>query len=455
MANSGKITPPTNNTKSPIFMVSLGCPRNLVDSELLVGSLKKSGYEIIDENRDGSIAIVNTCGFIEDAKNESINVILELAELKKNGRVKALIITGCLSQRYSKEIAKEIKEIDAVFGCSTFSKIPGYIENILNGKKVIDVDKEPNFLYHHQMPRATLTPKHSVYVKIQEGCMNFCSYCAIPAIRGPFRSREESSVLEEISVLKKSGAKEINLIGQDTTLYGFDKNKKFMLAPLLKKASHLVKDGWLRLLYTHPAHYTKELIEVVAKEPSVCKYLDLPIQHINDRILKKMNRHVTKKKIVSLIEDLRKSVKNIAIRTSIIIGFPGESDEEFAELLDFIKEMKFDRLGAFIYSREEGTAAYDFSNQIPEKEKEKRLDVIMEAQKAISEENNKKYMGKILKVLIEQKDGVPNQYIARSEYDAPEVDGTVYVESKKDLKIGEFVDVKINDVLEYDLVGKI
>jgi len=438
-----------------IFLLSLGCPRNLIDSEIIVGTLKKKGYNVIYEQKDNCIAIVNTCGFIEDAKSESIDAILELVSLKKKGKIKRIIVTGCLSQRYSKKLMDEVKEIDAIFGSSTFIEIPDYIDQILKNKKLVKVDKEPNFLYHHDMPRSLMTPKHSVYVKIQEGCMNFCSYCAIPLIRGKFRSRDEDSVLKEIKSLKERGTKEINIVGLDTTLYGFDKYKKSTLSDLLKKTSEIMEGSWIRLLYTHPAHYTEELISVLKNEPSICKYVDLPIQHINSGILKKMNRHVKKEEIVDLIGRLRENIPGIAIRTSVIVGFPGEGDKEFGELLDFIKETKFERMGAFVYSREEGTKAYDFPKQIPEEEKKKRLEKVMQLQQYISHENNKKCLGRTMRVLIDEKDLSSGQYIGRSEHDAPEVDGVVYVKSKKDLNIGNFVDVKIEDVLEYDLVGSV
>jgi len=285
--------------------------------------------------------------------------------------------------------------------------------------------------------------------------MNFFSYFAIPLIRGKFRSRDEDSVLKEIKSLKERGTKEINIVGLDTTLYGFDKYKKSTLSDLLKKTSEIMEGSWIRLLYTHPAHYTEELISVLKNEPSICKYVDLPIQHINSGILKKMNRHVKKEEIVDLIGRLRENIPGIAIRTSVIVGFPGEGDKEFGELLDFIKETKFERMGAFVYSREEGTKAYDFPKQIPEEEKKKRLEKVMQLQQYISHENNKKCLGRTMRVLIDEKDLSSGQYIGRSEHDAPEVDGVVYVKSKKDLNIGNFVDVKIEDVLEYDLVGSV
>jgi len=445
---------PASENNHDIFVISLGCPRNLVDSEVLTGSLKQKGFRVLHEFKACSAAIVNTCGFIEDAKEESIDAILELAELKKKGRLERLIVTGCLSQRYGKHLMKEVEGIDAVFGSGNFREIPEYIGRILNGEKISSVDRVPNFLYDHRMPRSVMTPRHSVYVKIQEGCMNLCSYCVIPQIKGPYRSRAAESVLDEIRALKKSGAKEINLIGQDTTLYGAERYKRPALAGLIKKASRIMKSGWIRLLYTHPAHYDEELIGALRDEEPLCKYLDLPIQHISDKILKRMNRRVTKKDITALIEKLRKVIPGLAIRTSVMVGFPGETDRDFNELEAFIKEIKFERLGAFIYSREEGTVAFDFSNHVPEKEKEQRFARVMEAQKKVSAEKNQTYLGRTMKVLIDERDeSGPGQYLGRTEYDAPEVDGGVYVKSKKALKPGDFVNARIEGVMEYDLAG--
>jgi len=445
--------------KPDIFMISLGCPRNLVDSEVLAGSLKKKGFRIIYEAKKGCVAIVNTCAFIESAKTESINVILELAALKAARGLARIIVTGCLPQRYPRELPEEMKEIDGVFGTGNFLEIPDHIEKIINGGKVAKAGRgggdPPSFLYDHTARRLMMTPRHSVYVKIQEGCRNFCSYCVIPKIRGRYRSRGEESVLTEIRSFKERGAREINLIGQDTTSYGIDRYGEMRLASLLKKASRIMKKrGWIRLLYTHPAHYSRELIDAVRDESAVCKYLDLPIQHISDKILKKMNRHINRKGIISLIEKIRKTIPGIAIRSTVIVGFPGETEKDFAGLEKFISEIKFERLGAFTYSREEDSRAFSFAGQVDEKVKEERFARIMKAQNRISEENNRRYMGKSLKVIIDEKDkSRKHQYLGRSEFDAPEVDGLVYVRSEKALKPGDFVSVKIEDTLEYDLVG--
>ncbi len=442
--------------KKNIFIISLGCPRNLVDSEVLSGALKKEGYNVIDKIEKGALfGIVNTCGFIKDAKEESIDVILQMADHKKKGKIGKLIVVGCLSQRYSGELMSEIKEIDAIFGTSFFAELPRYLDQIMEGKKVVAVDRKPEFLYHHLLPREIMTPRHTAYLKIQEGCMNFCSYCIIPKIRGPYRSRSVESVMEEASSLIKNGAKEINLVGQDTTLYGIDKYKKKALPELLKKLASRAGGAWIRLLYTHPAHYTDELIDVIRGEGALCKYFDLPAQHINNKILKAMNRKIDRKTMTGLIDKIRKKIPECAIRTSLIVGFPGETEKEFKELTEFVKDYKFEKLGVFLFSPEEGTKAYGLKNAVSEKEKEARFDRLMALQRAVSEDTNERYMNRRLEVLIDEKDKKEkNRYIGRTRYDAPEVDGVVYVRSEKKLKPGDITDVTICGTLEYDLVGE-
>jgi len=445
--------------KPDIYLISLGCPRNLVDSEVLTGALQKKGYRVTGKVTPGAIVILNTCGFIEDAKKESIDMLLELAALKRERKIARIVVTGCLSQRYPKELKKEIDEIDAVFGSSTFLEIPHSISDILKGEPISFIEKKPTYLYNHREPRSLITPRHSVYVKIQEGCMNRCSYCVIPVIRGSYRSRKIASVLKEIDSLIKGGAKEINIIGQDTTLYGTDLYGKKTLSKLLKEASKIVKDGWIRLLYTHPEHFTDELIETIRGTPTICKYMDLPVQHISDKILKRMNRKCTKKRIKGLIAKLRKKIPGLALRSSLIVGFPGENEKDFRELEEFVKETKFERLGVFVYSREEGTKAYDFPEQVDPSEKQKRFRQIMILQRKISEGVNRQFQGRTLKMLIDEKKSSSKKgnslFVARTEYDAPLVDGVVYVETKKKLKKGAFTNVKIKDTLQYDLVGEV
>ena len=438
-----------------IYLLSLGCPRNLLDSEVLLELLEQKGFALAEVPEDADVAIVNTCGFIEDAKQESINSILQLVDFKKQGKIKKIVVTGCLSQRYPEELTSEIEEIDGMFGTSDFTKIPDFLETVLAGKKVKKINQNPDFLYSHLTGRKILTKPHSVYLKIQEGCSNKCSYCIIPELKGPRRSRSIESVIEEIKSLKsRHDIKELLVIGQDTTSFGLDKSGTSELAELIKKISLEVKEGWVRLLYTHPAHFTDELINVYRDTKNLCKYVDLPIQHINDRILSKMNRRVKKETIVSLVSKIREKVKKVVLRTSVIVGFPGETEEEFNELLGFLKEIKFERLGAFMYSQEEGTPAAEFDDQISQEIKEERFDKIMRLQQEISDEINQKYFDKTLEVLIDEKDEtVSDQYIGRTQMDAPDVDGVVYVKGKN-LKVGDFAKVLITGTMEYDLIGE-
>lgn len=442
--------------KTKIGIISLGCPRNLVDSELMLGALAESGYTITDEIKSCDIAIINTCGFIEDAKREAIDVILAACQLKKAGPIKKLIVTGCLSQRYAKSLKREIPEIDAILGIDSFKYIEEAVVSVLKDRRFIGVNP-PSALYTHRDPRLLMTPTHYAYIKIAEGCRNRCSYCAIYKIRGDFRSRKIESILKEVRILtEKRGLSELNIIAQDTTSYGIDNYGALKLALLLKKISHLNRTHWIRLLYTHPRHFTDELIDTIADESSICKYIDLPIQHISDRILRRMNRRINRSQIEALIEKIRKRAPSVALRTSIIVGFPGETDKEFDGLLDFIKEVKFERLGAFIYSREEHTPAYRFKNQISDRIKKERFDRLLRLQRQISAEVNERFMGREPEVLIDEKvNSRRGVYIGRTEYDAPEVDGLVYVHAKSNLKPGDFVKVKITDTLEYDLVGTV
>lgn len=436
-----------------ISLISLGCPKNLVDSETILNIVNKNGYQILSDVDKSDVAIVNTCSFIKSAKEESIEVVFDLVRLKEEGAIKSIIVAGCLPQRYQKELEKQIPEVDAWIGISDFAHLPHIIERINSGHKVSKVGM-PNRLYPLEENKIHLTPPHYAYIKIAEGCDNRCHYCIIPRIRGSYRSRPMEAIMKEIEQLSKSRElKEINLISQDTTNYGIDIYGGRSLAKLVEKICRLRKIPWLRILYTHPAHFDDELIELIRNEPSICKYIDLPLQHINDRILKMMGRKITKKDIISLLEKLRSQIPEIAIRTSFIVGFPGETEDEFKELYAFIKKTKFERLGLFTYSPEEGTKAFDFSNQIPEKLKEERFQQIMELQQEVAKEVNSKFLGKILDVLIdEESDNDKNIYLGRTPYDGPEVDGLVYVTSKK-AKPGDILKVKITDTYEYDLVG--
>lgn len=436
-----------------IYLLSLGCPRNMTDSEVLLGLLEEKGFGLTSDAEGADVAIVNTCGFIQDAKQESIDIILRLAELKKAGSIKKLIVAGCLSQRYPKDLANDIPEVDGLFGTSDFTKIPDMIDTMFTGEKVREVSSSPDFLYDASYKRKNLTPDHFVYLKIQEGCSNRCTYCVIPDLKGPRRSRSFDSVVKEAKeILSRGKVKELVIIGQDVTSYGLDTSGKTELADLLREISALAGDAWVRLLYTHPAHFSSELIDVVAEKDNICRYIDLPIQHINDNILKRMNRRVDAARIRSLINELRSRIPGVTLRTSVIVGFPGETDEQFRELIDFLAEIKFERLGAFIYSQEEGTPAADFPDQVPEEVKRARFDEVMQLQQSISADKNAEHIGEVVKVLIDEESR--GRLVARSEMDAPEVDGNVFINSKG-LKVGDFVDVRITGSMEYDLIGEV
>ncbi|MFH1309667.1 MAG: 30S ribosomal protein S12 methylthiotransferase RimO [Candidatus Omnitrophota bacterium] len=438
-----------------VFLLSLGCPRNLLDSEVLLGVLRKSGFKIVQKAEKADVGIVNTCAFIEDAKQESIDIILQFSELKRKGEIKKLIVFGCLAQRYPSELVEQIPEIDGVFGTSDFMRIPSLINRILANEKIQETNSTLDFLYDHSYKRELLTPSHCAYVKIQEGCSNRCSYCIIPDLKGMRRSRSIQSVLEEIKWLKKNyDVKEIILIGQDTTSFGMERSGHSELTDLLREIIPLMKKRWIRLLYTHPAHFTEELINLIAETDNICSYVDLPIQHINDRILHRMNRFTTRRSIETLIRKIRKKIKGVTIRSSAIVGFPGETEKEFKELTAFLKDIRFERLGAFIYSPEENTPAVAFKKQVPGEIKKARFDKIMRLQQKISSENNLKLLNKNLQVLIEEADTKdPCQFIGRPYMDAPEVDGIVYVKGRN-LKQGDFVNVRVTDTTEYDLIGE-
>ncbi|MDD5128243.1 MAG: MiaB/RimO family radical SAM methylthiotransferase [Candidatus Omnitrophica bacterium] len=412
--------------KQKLGILSLGCPRNLVDAESLASRLNSKGYSIVDDLAEAEVALVNTCAFIEEAKRESIDAILDLIELKKKGKLKKIIVYGCLAQRY-KDLNIELPEVDAFVGS-------------------LGLSDEPR--------RFALTPKHYAYLKICEGCVNNCSYCIIPKIKGRLKSLDEKSIIRLVKSFNRERISELNIIGQDITGFGLDSSDKSGLAGILKKIIRNAPDiGWIRLLYLNPERINDELLGIINSHEQVCKYIDLPIQHINNRILKLMNRRITREEIVSLIGKIRKVVPGVCLRTSLIVGFPSETDKEFKELLDFIKQVNFDRLGVFMYSREEGTCAYSLKGQISQKVKQDRLNALMALQQRIAAVINAKFLNKQLSVLIEEKqDG---SYIGRSQFDAPEVDGLVYVNSKRILKIGEFVRVRITDTLEYDLVGEV
>jgi ribosomal protein S12 methylthiotransferase len=465
---------------STVGLISLGCPRNLVDSEVMLGLLKKKGFRISEDLSGCDAAIVNTCAFIEDAKRESIDLILQLIDLKKENKIKSIIVAGCLPQRYLAELKNDITEIDSFLGTGDFIKIADTVEKTLKGKRISAVSARPTFLPDHTYRRDLITPGHFIYLKIAEGCSNDCSYCVIPRIRGRLRSRAMDSLIKEVRIIKKGQPlSEINIIGQDITRYGTDLYGKPRLAELVRGLVKIRAAKWIRLLYTHPEHYTEDLIGVIKDEPTVCKYIDLPLQHINDNILKLMNRKITRKDILGLITRLRNEIPDLAIRTTFIVGFPGETDKEFNELVDFIRDMRFERLGVFEYSREEGTRADKFRGHIPDKIKRERFDSIMKLQQEIARDINSSFFGRELEVLIDETEepnrpngpnrlnrlnrlngpnepnrpNRPYNYIGRTQHDAPEVDGNIFVTSSKKHKPGDFITVKVVDTMEYDLVG--
>ncbi len=439
-----------------VALVSLGCSRTLVDSEVALGGLVQEGYTVVANVEEADMAIVNTCGFIEEAKAESIEVILRLCQLKKKGKLGAVVVLGCLAQRYGPELQKEIKEADAIIGTNNYADLAKLLQPLKNKKKAYRVEPKPYYLLDENTPRYALTPDYFSYVKISEGCINACSYCVIPKMKGPHRSRPMESILNEIRMLAgQKKLSEINLVGQDTAAYGFDQDRTFKLPALLDKIAELNLVPWLRLLYAHPGHVSQELIDVLAKHPSLCKYLDFPIEHSHDAMLSRMNRGVTREKMEWGIRTIRKNIPAASIRTTIIVGFPGETEDEFQDLLSFLQEHRFDRLGAFKFSAEEGARAYAMGSQIPDELKQERYDAVMQLQQKISREINEDWIGRQAVVLIEEKDSDSSGvYRGRTERDAPEVDGQVIVHSEKILKPGQFVNVKITDALEYDLVGE-
>lgn len=442
-------------SKIKINLTTLGCPKNQVDSERLLGILSDSGYQLVENKKDADILILNTCGFIDSAKRESLDEIWNLVSLKN--QKKKLIVCGCLAQRYPKELLKEIPEIDGILGIGDIDQIDSFCKEVLKNRRIFQVShpKEEGLkivkrvLFQNGSIRTNPT---YAYLRIADGCDNGCSYCAIPNIRGKYRSRKIESILSEAKYLAKKGIKEINLVAQDTTLYGVDLYGKKRLPELLNLLSEISSIEWVRLLYTHPAHFSDELIDTLALNPKICKYLDLPVQHISDDILARMNRKVNQAQIEKLIDKLKEKITDLTLRTTFLVGFPGEKEKDFQGLLNFVEKIKFDRLGAFAYSKEEDTPAYNFKDQVSSKIKLDRLDRLLLLQQTISLEKNLKKIGKVLKVLIEGK-SEDGYFVGRSQGEAPEVDGVIYVRGDK-IKIGDFVEVRIIEVDEYDLFGK-
>lgn len=441
-----------------VGLISLGCPKNQVDSELMLGYLTKAGFTITNNENEAEIAIVNTCGFINDAKEESIERIIEAGRLKENGNCKLLIVAGCLSERYKEDLIKELPEVDAFIGVSDMEKIADVCRDLIDSKVGAGLKPTPTTeVISHQ--RILISPKHYAYVKIAEGCNNRCSYCTIPSIRGSYQSREIESVINEVEQLVSNGVKEINIVAQDTTDYGLDIYKKRRLAELLKGLVKIKNLFWIRLLYTYPEHFDDELIDIIDGEEKLCNYIDIPIQHIDDEILKKMKRKSSEKQIRGLIEKLRHRIPDIVLRTSLITGFPGETEAQYKRLYDFVKEAGFHRLGVFAYSKEEGTPASRYKNQLTQKIKDRRRNEIMRLQSGISLNKNRELIGKTLKALINGLSNESELLIEGRYYgQAPEVDGVIYINDGIGLdkiRAGEFVDIEITEAHQYDLVGKV
>lgn len=436
-----------------ISLVSLGCPKNLVDAEMMLASLKEAGHEITPYENEAEVVIVNTCGFIEDAKKEAIENILEAAQYKTEGNLKALVVTGCLAERYRDDIASQMPEVDAVVGLGSNKDIVEIVKRVLEGQRLCRYGAKEDL--DISAPRLVSTPKYTAYLKIAEGCDNCCTYCAIPAIRGRFRSRSMESVVDEAKMLAEGGVKEIILVAQDTTKYGADLYGKSMLAPLMKEIAKIEGIEWIRTLYTYPDKITEELIDAVATEEKLCKYFDIPIQHCNKEILSRMNRTGDKQSLLALVNKLRERIPEVTLRTTLITGFPGETEEQFEELCEFVNEAKFDRLGCFAYSAEEDTPAAGFEGQVDEQTKTDRAEIIMNDQLRTVIERNEAKIGSVRRVLIEGYDDYIKCYFGRSEADAPEIDGKVFFLASEPLRIGDFVNVQINDTLEYDLLGEV
>lgn len=436
-----------------VGLVTLGCPKNQVDSEIMLGLLDQAQFQIVDDVEDADVLIVNTCGFIESAKKESIDTILELSEYKLSGRLKYLVVTGCLAQRYHDELIKEIPEIDAILGTGNFDQIAEVIRKGLAGSGMSGVTT-PEFEYRKDLPRVTTSPAYTAYVKIAEGCNNRCSYCIIPELRGDVKSRSMEDIVAEVQALVDRGVKEVILVAQDTTVYGVDRYGKLMLASLLQELVKVDHLHWIRIMYSYPDHINDELIDVMAKEPKICKYLDLPIQHASDRVLKRMNRPTRRAEVETLIAKIRKAIPDVVIRTSLIVGFPGETEEDFAELMDFVQKVRFDRLGVFTYSREENTPADRMEGHLPEEVKEERWDAIMAVQKDISLAHNEALIDTDVEVLVEEIYSEEEAIVfGRTQWDAPEIDNLVYVHNCR-AQIGERIKARIVDAMEYDLVGE-
>lgn len=440
--------------RKKVFFISLGCDKNLVDSEMMLGMLEESGYFFTDDEDEADVVIVNTCCFIGDAKEESINTILEMAELKKRGSIEALVVTGCLAQRYQEEIRKEIEEVDAVVGTTAISELPAVLEEVFAGRAkdhYQSLDGSPLT----DRKRIVTTGGHFAYLKIAEGCDKHCTYCIIPKVRGPYRSVPMESLLREAETLASQGVKELILVAQETTVYGQDLYGHKALPELLRRLCRIAGLLWIRVMYCYPEEIDDALIQVIREEEKICHYLDIPIQHASDAILKRMGRRTDKMKLTDIVKKLRREIPDICLRTTLITGFPGETDQDHEELLDFVEEMAFDRLGVFPYSQEEDTPAAGMPEQISDRLKQERLEELMALQQEIAFDAAADMEGRIVDAMIEGRVADEDAYVARTYKDAPDVDGFLFVHTDRELMTGDFVRVKITGAGEYDLMGEL
>ena len=441
-----------------VGFVSLGCPKNQLDTEVMLHEVANAGYEITPEETEADVVIINTCGFIESAKKEAIDNILDIAWLKKHRSLQAIVVTGCLAERYREQLLDEFPEIDAVLGVGSIHNIVEAIEAVTVKKKKGSKRKYSSFEDKEAVrlggDRILTTPEYMAYLKIAEGCDNRCAYCAIPSIRGKFRSRTMEDIVAEAKQMDALGVRELCIVAQDITRYGLDLYGDYKLAELLRKITDATSIPWIRLLYCYPDKVTDELIAEIRDNDRILKYIDLPMQHISDRMLTAMNRHGDKKMICDVVEKLRREIPDIVIRTTFIVGFPGESDEDFVELCEFVKKYRFERVGVFTYSREEDTPAYDMPCQIDEQTKQDRFDMLMREQLEINEENNEKMIGKTVTVLCEDYDPVSEVHFGRDAGNAPEIDGKIYFRANARIAPGSFVKVKLREVVDYDIIGR-
>ncbi len=442
-----------NQPKQKFSIISLGCARNLVDSEVMSGLLEQDHYEMVHEPADADVVLINTCGFIDAAKAESIDTIVEISRLKQEGRLRKLVVAGCLSQRYPQELPTELPEVDLFIGTGEVPQIVNILQEHerQNRRHYVGI---PEYLYDHVTPRLRSTPSYTAFIKVSEGCDHKCAFCIIPKLRGPHRSRSIDSVVKEATMLAQSGVKEINLIAQDLTAYGRDRKDGTTLYGLLNELADVPNLVWIRLLYAYPNFLDSQLLQLINNSKRICKYIDIPFQHVSAGILKSMRRGKNGSAVEAAVEKLREAISGLTLRTSLIVGFPGETEEDFEALLDFVERTRFERLGVFKYSIEEGTAAASFPDHVDEEEKERRWQEVMDLQASISRVKNEALIGSIQRVMIDGIDET-GQLIGRTQGHAPEVDGAVYLRNPSSLRFGDFADVKITEALEYDLIGEI